>query len=143
MPQDFPNWYFIAWISAGVLLAAALVFYSRRYSERKQMHIAALALFAAAFIYVMFAVIALQPLWMAIEVTGLLLFVLFVWMAYRYSFWFLCLGWLLHVVWDMGVHPAQVAPYVPVWYAWLCMGFDVVIAVYVAMVLLRSPSLNS
>jgi hypothetical protein len=143
VPRDFPNWYFILWVAGGVFLAAALVFYIRRYNERKKMHIAAFALFAAAFIYLMFAVVALQPLWMIIEATGLLLFLLFVWMAYRYSFWFLCLGWLLHVVWDAGVHPAQVAPYVPAWYAWLCMGFDVVIAVYVAIVLLRSPTQNS
>jgi hypothetical protein len=143
VPQEFPHWHFILWVAAGVLLAAALVFYIRHYGDRKKMHVAALALLVAASIYVLFALVAFQPLWVIVEATGLLLFLLFIWMAYQYSFWFLCLGWLLHVVWDAGVHPVQVAPYVPAWYAWLCMGFDVVIALYVAIVLVRSSTINA
>jgi hypothetical protein len=96
------------------------------------------ALFIAAAIYILFAIYEFHPLWLGIEVVGVLLFALFIWMAYLHSFWFLVMGWLLHVLWDVGFRPVEVAPYVPSWYAWACVGFDVVIAGYTAVLLLRA-----
>ena len=102
----------------------------------------ALALLIAAFIYVLFALVTFNKLFIIIEVVGLLFFLMFIWMAYHYSYWFIALGWLLHIVWDIGVHPDETAPYVPQWYAWTCVGFDAIVAIYL-MVLLAHHSENS
>lgn len=131
------------WVTAGTVLALLLVRYLRHFDDRKKMHIAAIGLFLAVSIYILFALYAFHPFWIMVEGAGLLLFVMFIWMAYHYSFWFLSLGWLLHVVWDMGFRPDQWAPYVPSWYAWLCAGFDVVMALFVAVILLRMPQENT
>ena len=139
MPKQISYWIIISWATVGAFLAAGLLFYIRRCDDRKKLHIASAALFLAALIYILFALYAFHPLWIIVEVTGLLLFLLFIWMGYRYSFWFLSMGWLLHIVWDVGFHPAEAAPYVPQWYAWLCAGFDVVVALSVAVILLREP----
>lgn len=131
------------WVTAGAIAGLVLVFYLRRYDDRKKLHIASVALFLAAFIYILFALYEFHPLWIMVEVTGLLLFLMFIWMGYQYSFWFLSMGWLLHVVWDVGFHPAEAAPYIPHWYPWLCVGFDVIAALYVAVILLRAPEYKS
>jgi len=124
-------------IFGGALLAAGLLYFVKRFNERTKLSIASLALFIAALIYVLFALVTRNELYIAIEIVGLMLFLFLIWLGYQYSFWFVVLGWLLHVMWDVGLHPAQALPYVPQWYAWLCMGFDVVLALYLGAMLVK------
>ena len=127
------------YVALGVILAGGLLIYCRRFSVAARYHLLALALAIASSLYVVFAFLALDKIWIAIEIGGLLLFVLFIWMAYHYSFWFIALGWLLHIVWDIGVHPHETAPYIPQWYSWLCVGFDAAVAFYLMVLLVRHP----
>ena len=132
------NYYQLAFYAAsGVILAGGLLFYCRRYSVVTRYHLLAIGLSIASFLYVIFALFSLNNIWITMEVVGLLLFLMFIWLAYHYSFWFIALGWLLHIVWDIGVHAHETAPYVPQWYAWLCVGFDAVVAFYLMVLLVR------
>ena len=123
-------------IGAGLILAAGLLFYLKRFSEKTRLTISALVLLITALVYVLFALLSGNQLFVTIEVIGFLLFLLLVWLGYQYSYWFIAMGWLLHVFWDFGLHPAQTAPYLPQWYAFLCAGFDIAMALYVSAILI-------
>ena len=132
------NYYQLAfYVASGVILASWLLFYSRRFAVAARYHLLAAGLSIASLVYVVFALISLNTIWITVEVVGLLLFLMFVWLAYQYSFWFVALGWLLHIVWDVGIHGMETAPYVPQWYAWLCVGFDGIVACYLMLLLIR------
>ena len=121
----------------GVGTASALLFYIRKTEIRKRYRLLALALFIVAAIYVALSLTTFNEIWITVEVVGLLLLLLFIWMAFHYSMWFVVMGWVAHIVWAVGVHPDEIAPYVPYWYAWISVGFDAVIAVYLAVMLTR------
>ena len=127
-----------SFIIIGIICAILLLFYIRQYSTNKKYHFLGFALFVASGLYLVFAVVTMNKILITVELFGLMLFLLFIWMAYRYSFWFIALGWALHIVWDIGVHPQETAPYIPFWYAWVCVGFDIVISIYMAWLLSRS-----
>lgn len=137
MNDALPGYEVTVYIVLGVAAACVLLYYLRAQKSEKKHKLLALGLFIASAIYVVFAIITFNEIWITVEIVGLLLFVLFVWMAFHYSMWFVVLGWALHIVWDVGVHPQETAPYVPFWYAWLCVGFDAVIALYLAVSLIR------
>ncbi len=96
-----------------------------------------LALLVAALIYVGLALLSHNILFVTIEIIGLVLFLFMIGLGYFYSFWFIVMGWLMHVLWDIGLHPDQTAPYVPQWYPWLCVGFDIVMALYMGITIIR------
>lgn len=121
----------------GILAACGLIYYMRDFGTQKKYRILAAGLFIASAIYVLFSVTTFNEVWITVELVGLLLFLLFIWMAFHYSVWFIVLGWALHIIWDVGVHPQETAPYVPLWYAWLCVGFDGVVALYLASLIVR------
>ena len=124
-------------ILAGVLLAAGGLYAIKGYSQKIQLAVTTSVLLVAVLIYVLLALFSGNPVFVAIEIIGLLLFLLLIGLGYRYTLWFVVMGWILHVLWDVGQHPAQTAPYVPQWYAWLCVGFDVVMAFYMGALLVR------
>jgi len=124
----------VAWllsVSAGILLAVLFVYYLHRWHRRRKHALLGYGLIITALIYVVLAAISANALWIVIEVVGSLLFLLLVWMAYQYSFWFLAMGWLIHIVWDIGGHPFSNAPYIPDWYPAMCAGFDLVVGLYI------------
>lgn len=62
---------------------------------------------------------------------GVAIYALFVGAAYRYSSYWLVVGWMLHPVWDLGVHwfgPGREV--VDEWYAIACFSFDLFAAGY-------------
>lgn len=82
----------------------------------------------AAFIYLLFAVAGAAPLrWLAIEAAGLAGYGAVAWLGLRRAAWLVGAGWAAHVAWDLG-HGASA--FVPFWYPLLCIGFDVVLAVW-------------
>lgn len=135
---DSPDYYAITtYIVIGMITAGALLFYLRNKKPDRQLRYLAIALGLVSAIYLVFALVDGNKIWLTVEVVGLLLFLLFIWMAFHYSYWFVVLGWALHIVWDVGVHPQETAPYVPYWYAWLCVGFDALVAIYLGWLLAR------
>ena len=137
MNSGMSNYQITVYILLGIIAAIVLLFYLRNYKVQKKHKILAAGLFIASAIYVLFAITTLNEIWITVETVGLLLFLLFIWMGFHYSMWFVVLGWALHIVWDVGVHPQETAPYVPLWYAWLCVGFDAVVAFYLAVMIAR------
>lgn len=137
MIDSLPYYQVFLYVTLGVIAAGLLLFYIRKLPLRKKYHLLALCLFLAALVYVTFSLTTLNEVWITVEVVGLLLFLLFIWMAFHYSMWFVVLGWAAHIVWDVGIHPQETAPYVPYWYAWICVGFDAVIAGFIAVCLVR------
>lgn len=137
MISGLSNYQIVIFLLLGIAAACGLLFYIRRLSVTKKYKLLALGLFIVSAVYVVFSLTTLNEIWITVEVVGLLLFLLFIWMAFHYSMWFVVMGWIAHIVWDVGVHPEEIAPYVPYWYAWICVGFDAVIAIYMAFMLTR------
>lgn len=76
------------------------------------------------------------------EWLGTALFGFFALLGVVRSPWFLAAGWALHAAWDFVLPAVADAGYVPAWYAMACVGFDALVALYVAAVLvgwLRAP----
>jgi hypothetical protein len=56
------------------------------------------------------------------------LFGILAFLGVRYSAYFLALGWVAHVAWDLLLHPVHVSAYAPLWYPVACIGFDLAVA---------------
>ena len=94
---------------------------------------AAVVLVVAALVYVGVAVAACTSQALFTELVGVGLFAALAWAGVRWHPGFLLLGWLAHPVWD-GVFHLMTRTCTPgvVWYAQLCVGFDLVVAVVLA-----------
>lgn len=116
----------------GLFLGSCLLFFARKFGVKHEKKILAIALLIAAIIYVFFALLRGDSDWILIESIGVIAYGLVVWMAMRYSAYYLCVGWLLHPLWDVYLHllgPGhEVAPQ---WYALACISFDLLVAAYV------------
>ena len=118
-------------IVIGIFLAIGfvlLVRLSRSYTREKRSY--AIGLVVAALIYVGFALFSDSLRWMLIELAGVAMYAVFVWLGLRKSGWFLAAGWALHPPWDAGLHYST--QFVPHWYIGACIGFDLLVAGYIA-----------
>lgn len=116
---------------AGLVLACGLVFLARRNAHARQLRVYAVGLVAAALIYVGFAAsrgAATRDF--ALEFFGAVAFGTVAWLSLRAgNRALLAAGWAAHVLWDLPLHLHEPgARYVPEWYVWLCVSFDLVIA---------------
>ena len=125
----------------GALACAAFVFAVRRLAPHGELRIYAAGLFAAALIYVVFAIAGGAPgVWLAIEFAGLVVFTLFALPALkRRSPLLLAAAWAAHALWDLLLHSdalthagAADVHIVPAWYRLICAGFDLALAAYLA-----------
>jgi hypothetical protein len=118
-------------IIIGIIFAVAFIFYAKRSkSYRGEKLSYAIGLGIAAVIYVVFGFFSSSTDWILIELGGLLIYLPFAISGVRFSGWFLSLGWLLHVAWDLVLHN-QPLNFVPDFYPSVCLGFDVLIAGYI------------
>src|SRR5688572_12597655 len=121
-------------LQEGVVLAVLLVAVTHllRLCARSVLF---LVLLIAAFAYVRFAVIGQAgPVWVSIEVLGLVVYGAIGWRGLDGSLWWLIAAWALHPVWDMALHyfgsgRSFVDPL-----AWPipCLSFDLIVAGYLA-----------
>ena len=91
----------------------------------------AVGLVVTALIYVGLAVFGNSSAWIMIELAGVAIFAVFAWLGLRKTGWFLAAGWALHPLWDAGLHDYS-TQFVPHWYIGACIGFDLLVAVYIA-----------
>lgn len=120
------------WLLLGVVAAALYVIFARRRGPGREQAILALGLVIAAVIYVGFAVIWGNSLWIAIEMGGLLIYGLFVLLAWRYAMFWLALGWAAHPLWDILLHWfGRGHTIAPEWYVLACLSFDLLVASYI------------
>ncbi len=89
------------------------------------------ALLVAAFIYVAFAMAAMESTWLLVELVGVLIFSGFVVLGNRRSVLWLAVGWVMHVGWDIGIHLVIRPSFAPLWYPITCISFDLIIAAYI------------
>ena len=110
----------------GVLGAGFAVF--ARLRKGAEARVLALGLLVAALIYVGLALAGDERGWIITEMAGVALFGGLAWLGLRLSPWWLALGWLGHVGWDVGLHLDRGQALVGAWYPLLCVGFDLVVA---------------
>lgn len=118
----------LAPILAGAVLGGLFVLVARRRSTSGEVQLLAVGLVVAALIYVGFALDGADRRWLAIEAAGVAVFGGLAWLGLRASPWWLTLGWVTHVAWDIGLHLDRAQGVVGAWYPLLCVGFDLVVA---------------
>lgn len=130
-------WSIVGGLAAGFAAVAWSIWITRRQSRaiatrfpQAERASWALYLLLAALIYVGFAWSA-SASWLRIELAGVLAYGALAILGYRFNSKFLALGWLLHAAWDSVLHSAA-TPFVPDWYRWACLAFDVIAAVWIA-----------
>ncbi len=132
----------LVYLLGGLVAAALFTAWAGAPTRRRGRVVYGSALVVAAAIYLGFA-LARGAEWGARvdETIGLLLFgALAAAGVARYP-WLLAGGWLLHVLWDIVVHPLGTPTYAPEWYRWACLGFDLLVAGRIAAGLRRdSPA---
>lgn len=88
--------------------------------------------------YALFAVIGGEHAVLLPEITGIVAFVVLAIISFRVNLWFAVVGIGGHGVFD-GIHAQLIAdPGVPQWWPGFCMSFDVVAAVWLAILLLTA-----
>ena len=115
-------------VLAGAVLGALFVLLADSRTSLGEVRLLALGLVVAALLYVGFALARADGRWLALEVIGLALFAGLGWLGLRVSLWWLALGWVVHVGWDVGLHLDRTQPVVGPWYPLACIGFDLVVA---------------
>ena len=92
----------------------------------------ALALIIAASIYVAFSFLSQNTTWIFTEIIGVIIFSIIAFLGVKFSLWFLAIGWLIHPAWDLLIDNHNLTAFVPQWYPMVCIGYDIVIALYIA-----------
>ena len=119
-------------ILIGAALAVPLVLWAR--SRHGEDRIYALGLVVAALVYVGFVLAAgAGGAALATELVGLALFGAVAWLGWRRSALWLAAGWAAHVGWDLLLHPLTGTGYAAAGYVRACIGFDLVVAAWIAL----------
>lgn len=128
-------------LAAGVLLVVPSIVNTRWISRRRnggdtdaaraeEQRWWGVYLLVAALIYVGFALRGPGMSWMPIELAGVLGYGLLGLLgAWRWPI-LLSVGWFLHSGWDAVLHADGPEGFVPEWYRWACLSFDLVAASY-------------
>ena len=121
----------VVWILFGLVGAISFLALAR-IQPNQELPILAVGLVVAALIYTCFAIGGgATKLWIALEAAGVRVYGLLAVLGLRYSNWWLILGWMAHLLWDIGLHIIdRGAAFTPVWYAIACASFDLLIAMY-------------
>lgn len=117
----------------GAVLSLIAFLLSRFVTDVVGRTLLATVLFAAAGVYLGFAVAApVSRVWLLIELLQCIAFGTMGLIGWRGSAKWLALGWALHPVWDFGLHYAGPGRDVGPWtYAVACLSFDWVVAAYI------------
>jgi len=100
-------------------------------SYRREKRSFAIGLVVTALIYVRLAISNGALSWISIELAGVAIFAVFAWLGLKKTGWLLAAGWALHPLWDAGLHDYS-TQFVPHWYIGGCIGFDLLVAIYIA-----------
>lgn len=115
----------------GLVVALISIFLIKKFISEQE-HLSYIwGLVLIAVIYIGFALWGQASDWYFIEFGGLIIYGFFAFLGYKYSYWILALGWVLHVFWDINLHMLNNVDFVPVWYAPFCLTFDIVFAAYI------------
>ncbi len=130
----------VLFLLLGVVWGGLFIWYARSQGDVNERLLLASGLVIAAVIYIGFGLVWGNVYWVGIESGGVVFYTLFVILAYQHKYWWLAIGWLLHVGWDVALHLMGPGAHIaPAWYAVACIGFDVLMAGYILM-FLRQPA---
>ncbi len=123
-------------IIIGAVVAGVILNYFHVQKEDVLKGFVVLALVITALIYVGFAVVGLWTNsadlnWFLLEILGVGIYFLFAFLGVKKSMWFLAIGWIAHVFWDVALHSGETATFVPKFYPPFCVGFDLVMGIYI------------
>jgi hypothetical protein len=114
-------------ILAGAVLGALFAVAARGYGGPGELRVLGLGLVVAALIYVGLALPTADGQWLMLETAGVALFGGVAWFGLMRPGW-LAVGWVAHVIWDVGLHLDRAQPVVGTWYPLACIGFDLIVA---------------
>lgn len=123
---------YLLWLALGLAGGWAYLFYATHGSVRRERRVYAVGLIVAAALYVVFAFVWGDLMWVAVEMAGTAAYGIFAWLALRHAYFWMALGWGFHPVWDVALHlygPGH--DVAPEWYAIACISFDLLVAGYV------------
>jgi hypothetical protein len=123
-------------ILVGAVLGALFAAFARS-RKAAEVRVLALGLTVVALIYVGLALAGTARDWLLVEMAGVALFGGLAWLGLRASRWWLAVGWVAHVAWDVGLHLGPAQAVVGGWYPLLCVGFDLVVAGFVLSAALK------
>ncbi|HUQ33023.1 MAG TPA: DUF6010 family protein [Pyrinomonadaceae bacterium] len=125
----------------GALVAVLFILLVRSlFAGTRALNVYALSLVITALIYVAFALrggAGNSQLWL--ELAGVALFTSCAVQGRKVPL-FLVAGWAGHSLWDLILHKLMDGRGVPYWYPLACLGFDMVVAAYIARAFKSSPS---
>lgn len=132
----------ILYVALGLIGGLALVVHAARKPVTERTDVYSTTLVVVSFIYVAFAMAAMEDTWLVVEIGGVLLFAGVAFLGRRRSPWWLAVGWFAHIVWDVALHIALDVHFVPLWYPVACIGFDLVVGVSIrrALVISQAPT---
>jgi hypothetical protein len=120
-------------VTIGILGAMVLVLLARSLAPRRELLVYGIGLGVTAVAYVALALHYSAPApYLGLELVGATLYGGAAVLGTRRWPALLALGWTAHVAWDLLLHPAGSTAYVPTWYPWFCVGFDLPIGGYIA-----------
>ena len=120
-------------ILIGAIACGAFIVAARQMGPKRELRLYAAGLFIAALIYVGFVARDVTPHWLIIELAGLIVFTLIALAGLKISAWILAAGWVAHAAWDLLLHRLSNVAFVPDWYPLICLSFDLVLAIYIAL----------
>ncbi|MEM7370765.1 MAG: DUF6010 family protein [Bacteroidota bacterium] len=128
-------------ILIGIGLAAICVLLVKTIFKDKEIPFWRTGLLAAAIVYVVLGLIGQGWGFIGVDLIGVVLYGALAWASRKNLIW-LPLGWALHILWDVLVHPAGHPGYVPNWYPGVCLGFDILVAGYLGWLIFKLQENN-
>ena len=129
-------------LAIGIILAGLTILLIQAFPSRIHNQIYAAALIIAASIYVGFSSLRQNITWIFTEIMGVIIFSIIAFMGVKFSRWFLAMGWLIHPAWDLLIDNHNLTAFVPQWYAKVCIGYDIAIALYIAWKCIKKKENN-
>ncbi len=131
----------LLYLFLGLIGAIFLLWYAKQLPNRASHKLLGRALIIAALIYPLMALIQNQHEHLLTELSGIVVYGLFYLLSFKHHINWLAIGWLLHPVWDVFLHLyGPIQEVVPIWYAWACVSFDVLVGVYIFVILNPKPN---
>jgi hypothetical protein len=127
-------------LAVGGILAGAAIGVVRAALPAYERHIWAATLTGAALVYVALALGAGLSTELLVETIGAIAFAKLALTGLLVSPWLLAVGWAAHAAWDVLIPTVIDTSFVPSWYVVVCIGFDLVVAFYLAVVARGSRS---
>lgn len=120
----------------GILAATVIGIFGTVVGFDKERSFYPIVLIVIAFLYLLFAAIAGSTHALMAEAVPALVFVVMATLGFRKNAWIVVAGLALHGVFDFFHHSVITNPGVPVWWPGWCLAYDVVAAVYLAVLLI-------